>query len=310
MRSSALHNAVARLREAAVDAAWRQWNAIFTLARARRPAQGIVDPEALLVFSMWLRPHEPRVWSAATVWASVAPRLLSVQRTKNIVKVFPADVTSSLDEFAHTAVSRGGDARWRSVVSGSPVMSPPHRTESASPRFGTPAALMLRIRLALGIGIKSDVLSYLVGCVGAAATVQEIADATYYYGRAVRRAVEELAAGGFVRARSTVPASYAADLEAWARLLDFDTDNPPAWHSWVNLYGFVVRLCEWLPTLDDAAPVVTASEARDLLAEWAPKLDALQALAPRPGTHPGEEFLKYFEGQILAALTDYVASAV
>jgi len=86
---------------------------------------------------------------------------------------------------------------------------------------------MLRLRLGMGVGIKADVLSFLLGRVGGHATIQEIAQATHYYGRAVRRAVEELAAAGFVQSRSTAPASFRVDMSKWHYVLDFDPDDPP-----------------------------------------------------------------------------------
>lgn len=305
-----LNNSVECLREAAIDAAWRQWNAIFTFAKADRPAQGIVDPEALLLFSMWSAEYEPRTWSAAYVWARVGPRLLSVQRTKNVLKLFPSSIEPRVHEFANVAVALAGDARWRSLTSDDPVESRRPRTETASRRLTSPAALMLRLRLAQGTGIKADVLAYLIGHAGGSRTVQQITDATRYYGRAVRRSVEELAAGGFVQLRATAPASYSVDLYAWARLLDLDVDNPPAWRPWVGTYAFVAAVSEWLSNNPPDSPIVAASEARDLLSTWGAEIDVLNVWLPASGQYPGEIFLDVFIPKILGALTDYLGSGV
>ena len=82
MSAKRVASAIARLREATAEAAWAQWSAIFTVAASRRPARAIVDPEALLLISLLLRDHEPRLWSAVVLWAQVGARLLSVQRAK------------------------------------------------------------------------------------------------------------------------------------------------------------------------------------------------------------------------------------
>ena len=61
MSDKQVAKAISDLREAAAEAAWTQWGAIFSLEASRRPAQSIVDPEALLLVSMALRDHEPRL---------------------------------------------------------------------------------------------------------------------------------------------------------------------------------------------------------------------------------------------------------
>src|SRR5213080_2951658 len=108
--------AIAELREAAARAAWTQWGAIFTFPASRRPAKSIVDPEALLLGSLALREHEPRLRGVVQLWARYESRLLSVQRAKNLVPRFRGAVRERLAAFARLAVTEGGDLRWRSVA--------------------------------------------------------------------------------------------------------------------------------------------------------------------------------------------------
>jgi len=86
------------LREAAARAAWTQWGAIFTFPASRRPAQAIVDPEALLLGSLVLSQHEPRLRGVVQLWARYGSRLLSVQRAKNLALQFPAAVREHFSE--------------------------------------------------------------------------------------------------------------------------------------------------------------------------------------------------------------------
>src|SRR5947207_1386611 len=109
-------SAIAELREAAAHAAWTQWGAIFSFPASRRQAHAIVDPEALVLGSLALREHEPRLRGVVQLWARYESRLLSVQRIKNLGSLFPAGVRERLAEFARLAVTEGGDLRWRSVA--------------------------------------------------------------------------------------------------------------------------------------------------------------------------------------------------
>ena len=310
MSSPRIVSAVAGLREVAARTAWTQWGAIFTSAGSRRTARAIVDPEALLLGSLALMGHEPRLWRVARLWARYGARLLSVQRAKNIGRLFPAAVVEQLGEFARLAVTDGGDVRWGSLASDSAEAAQARRREPQANWLleGGPA-LVLRLRLGFGVGIKADVVAHLIGLGGGGATVQQIAKATQYYGRAVRRAIEELAASGFIEARSTAPASYRVDLGKWAELLAINTDDPPAWRPWVSVYAFVAALDAWASDPAPRSAFVLASEARDLLTAHAPALEPAGVRLPAPGRHRGEGYLEPF-GQVLKGLVEFLDLAV
>ncbi|MGH7427711.1 MAG: hypothetical protein ACREJ4_05055 [Candidatus Methylomirabilaceae bacterium] len=300
--------AIAALREAAARAAWTQWGAIFTLPASRRPARSIVDPEALLLGSFALSDHEPRLAGVVRLWARYESRLLSVQRAKNLASRFPSAVRQRLGEFARVAMTDGGDLRWRSVAGRSAGSTANHRDRQATPVLEGGPPLMLRLRLGMGVGIKPDVIAHLIGIAGGRAPVQLIARATAYHGRAVRRALEELAAAGFVESRPTVPVSYRVDARKWAELLAIDPDEPPPWRSWAALYSFVAALDEWSRTLPADSDFVLASEARGILLAHGPALDGAVQL-PMLERYRGEALLDPFvEG--LKSCAEFVEAVV
>ncbi len=308
MSSQPITNAIAAVREAATRAAWSQWGAIFTPAAGRKPARAIVDPEALLLASLVVSGHEPRLWRVARLWARYGARLLSVQRVKNLGRRFPSSVAEPLGEFALLAMADGGDLRWRSLAADSAKAKPSGRREpEANPVLEGGPALMLRLRLGFGVGIKPDVVSYLVGQAGGGATVQQIAAGIQYYGRAVRRAIEDLVASRFIEARSTSPESYRIDLGKWAELLAMDVDEPPAWRPWAGLYAFVAALEAWGsgPTPDSA--FVLASEARDLALEHAAAIESAGVRLSSLRLDRGEAYLEPF-GKALRDLARFLDS--
>lgn len=285
--------AIADLRDATARAAWVQWGAIFTFPATRQRASAIVDPEALLLGSFAVSSQERRLPTVTYLWARYQSSLLSVQRAKNLAARFPKGLQEELSRFALIALHEGGDLRWRSIAAGSmKTTSDTGRQKHGSPVLEGPASIMLRLRLGLGVGIKPDVVAYLIGLAGARATVQGIAEATAYYARAVRRAVEELAAAGFVEPRPTAPASYRVDNRKWADLLAFDAKDPPAWRSWASFYAFVAAVSEWAVTLPDS-DLVLASEARDLLLKHGSALEGSVRLPYIEGT-TGDALLPLF----------------
>ena len=292
------------LLQAAVRTCSTQWSAISTAVPTGRPARAIVDPEALLLASMALAKYEARLWRVCQIWARSGSRLLSVQRVKNLTGNVIATPEEYLAGFAWIAVTDGNDNRWHKLARREAPRSsrwePP-----ATPLVNHPAALTLRLRLGMGVGIKADVLCFLVGMVGVHATIQEIALATGYYGRAVRRAVEELAAARFVQSRSTSPASFRVDMNKWHQPLDFDLDDPPAWRSWAAGYGFVVAVLDWIRSELPDSETVAVSAARRLMTTHSEAL-AAAGMAPLPSGATGlepfrrvlEEFARYLEAAV------------
>ncbi len=74
-------------REAAVTVAWRQWAALGSMASSGKRARSMVDPEALILLSLALRDHERRLSDVIHQWVVHGVRLLSVQRTKNLLTI-------------------------------------------------------------------------------------------------------------------------------------------------------------------------------------------------------------------------------
>jgi hypothetical protein len=282
-------------RAVAAELAWRQWAALGPVAASPRGARSIVDPEALLLLSLQRMDDEARLARLIPWWATVGARLLSVQRVKNLLAEYPPGLASAVGRFAWTAVREGGDHRWRSVAGRTGTGDARKKDLGASPNVATPPALMLRLRLAFGVGIKADVLAYLLGMGGAACTVQEVARATRYYPRAVRRALEELAVARVVLAAATAPISYHADASAWAAVLGL-RDGPPPWRPWADAFLLITHLLEWLEDFQvaGASAYLQSSTARDLADVHLNAFQQFGVSPPSSDAFPGEAYLDPF----------------
>jgi hypothetical protein len=287
MSLPALSSTAGVLREALLEAAWAQWRGLGNWGGEGRPARSVVDPEALVLGSLWLEPAEKRLWRLLRVWAGVGARWLSVQRLKNLRLAYPEVVRDRLSRFAWECLNAGGDPRWKQLAKGPRSDTVLRGSElEASPEFRGPAALMLRLRVGLGVGVKADVLAFLIGRGGGKQTIGEATAAVRYHRRAVQRAVDELAAAGFVTALATAPASYQAPLAAWGALLDLG-GAPPLWRYWHQLYAFGAALDLAAQETARKTPYLQSSRARDLVEEHRSALAlsgiAIAEVAPAPG---------------------------
>jgi hypothetical protein len=293
--------AVTRLREAATDAAWRQWCAVSSLPppSGSGRASSVIDPEALVLASLALRDRERRLWDVLVWWAGTGARLLSVQRMKRLLREYRSEDERRLREFALQAMWRG-DRRWGSLV-GRAVRevreaAPIAREKSFGPRsrLVEPAALLFRLRAAFGVGARSDLLAFLISMRGTGCPIRRIAEATYYTARTLSAAADEMALARIIHASGGRPVEYHVRPGAWVDLLELG--EPPPWRYWGSLYAFVCRVDAWVAAadFDTATDYLLSTRARDLALEHRDTFARNRIFVPRPEDHPGEQYLDAF----------------
>jgi len=298
MPEKGLAKALHQLREASLGTLWRQWSALGAAIAGERWGRSIVDPEGLVLASLSLTEEERRLWDVLYWWVKVGAPLLSVQRIKNLAVRFPESTRARLGAFAHLAHREGRDFRWRSLESAPPEKA--IRSEkklSGDPQLHHPAALMLRLRVGLGVGVKADLVAFLLATGGAWVTVKGIAEGLSYTPRAIHRAVDALVAARFIQATMATPAAYRVDPKAWGPLLE-PSGKPLAWRYWPPVFALVGDLAEWAGgegALPKATTYVLSSRARDLVEQHRVAFVRNQIEIPRPEDYPGETYLQAFE---------------
>lgn len=304
-----------RAREAGTQAAWRQWASLgaSALRGQEGDAQAIVDPEALLLVSLYLEPAERRLGDFTRWWAEVGSELLSVQRTKTLLRRFPPEAEERLQVFAGWAVE-SGDKRWRRYAhdgsgAGTSERSMERGRKGADrPRLQAFPALMLRLRAGFGVSAKADVLAYLLGINEREVSTQETADATAYSRATVGGALGDMARAGFIRETGDRSARYFAPARPWTRLLGFGdrpgpgdgtaSDRPPPWRYWSGLFAFLAKTDRWAQGADDSSGYVLSSRARDLFERHKPAFERNRIDVPRPEEYRGADYLEGFEETI------------
>jgi len=301
------------LREAGATAAWIQWQALGAQAAAPRAPSAIVDPEALVLFSLWLADQEPRVRDFLRGFAGLGTRLLSVQRLKGAMSAFPAGTEQRVGGFAALVLAAGKDPRWSRLATTSPPSppSPARAGKVASPtlRLHQPGSLLLRLRTGFGVDVRTDTLAYLIGRSGSRAGVREIAEDLCYAKYSVRLACGSLADAGLIVSKAERPVTYYADPRRWSAVLGLRTES--AWHPWVSVYALVLRLEEFLagPRLAAVSESLAASLAREFVMEHAQVLTQLQLDVPDQRAHLREAYLPAFE-RTVGALAEWLEASV
>lgn len=267
------------LAEAFVDCVWTQWTLLGSTAAARRRpgAAPPIDPEALLLASLIVRDREPRLDDVMRGWLHANAALVSVQRLRNLAPHYAGLADGSGRErlrwLAQVALTEAKDARWRGLAAaeGAPVAdaaSVRARAKTAPPALRPTAAhhLMLRLRLGLGVGIKADVVAFLLGQRGAWHPIRDITLALAYTSAPLRRALDDLADGEFIERRRGHPVRYRAVHARWQVLLAL-RDDGAAWGAWDARFRFASAWLAWAraPRAVALTEYVFSVEARALL---------------------------------------------
>jgi hypothetical protein len=291
------------VRQTAADVAWTQWSALTAAAASAGHAHAMVDPEALVLLSLAFRAHERRLADLVAGLARTGTRQLSVQRMGALVDVYSTRAQEGLREFAWAA-AEAGDHRWAPHADSPSADAAPARIKALGKlRVMNGPALMLRLRGGLGVGVKADLLAFLLGLHGAPATLKVMALATGYTARGLRKAAEEMAVAGFIQQADETPVSFGADHRAWAAVLRLnETARPggragiPRWRYWSLVFAFLTAVDEWVAAAEQEAwsDYVASSRARDMVQDHAPRLRLAGISLPDPREATGAAYLDDF----------------
>ena len=265
------HKIINEVRETTLHFLWRQWRVIGASVSSEGQARTIVDPEALILMSLWLLKEERRLADVTVTWVRLNSRLLSIQRLRNAVSEFPKVVRHRLAWLAEMGMTDAKDARWQSLRSGPTeefgVRKPKER--AITPKLNTWATLMLQMRRGMGVGAKADVLTCVLGTSAGNTgwgSVAGIAGTVAYSTLSVRKAADDLSDARFIRSLETVEGErtsrrmYSVDGTAWSQLLKLSMYQP-GWGYWLERFRFIIDLVTWLDEMAARSATAYALDA-------------------------------------------------
>lgn len=233
------------LEEVITRVAWHQWRAIGGSAASKERWHSIVDPEALILASLFLADRESRIEDILLSWVEANAPLLSVQRLKNLQNAYPAEVRSRVAAFARRAKALARHPRWSALskeTESEALPALPDVRRATRVPTGDAGSLLLRMRMAFGVGVKADVLSMALGN-RRPVTVREVAENLGYTVVGIRTAVHDLSRAGFIVPVSDKPLAFTAPNNQWQALLGLSTQ--PHWATWHHWFAFAIDYVTW-----------------------------------------------------------------
>jgi len=263
---------------------WRQWSQLGVPGEIEFRDTWIIDPEALLLFTLEIGRREPRLFDEVLDWSISNGRLISIQRLKNLSKKFGDQSAEILAAFAAILDSYDPKRRWKSLRRSTSDIEVRQaffldNCGNELPLFGelderflsqgylrgefTPRGMSLpvptepisnlvfKLRCLTGLGPRVESISYLL--THESARAGQISRAAGYSQPSVTETLHDLKRSGLVHVSGKN--LYSADKPRWNQFLEMD-DPLPRWIDWPGVF----RACTLLNGFISSAGTEDLSE--------------------------------------------------
>jgi hypothetical protein len=270
-----------QFQEQIFDFLWRQWSTLGIAGATKSKDNRIIDPEALLLFSLGVCRYEPRLFDEIIDWLFQNGHFINVQRLQQIQVKYNFNCGPQLSAIAELLAKKSSyQLKWSGLAKkyyqehketlffdkeGEALPCPTDK--NANPEFlshglrrgqinlrgysqafdlQNPACLLLRLRALLGINARAEILCLL-------ASVKEIhpseaARLTAYYQKTIQTTLVEMAQSGVILTRTSKKEKFYRLKPGVLDELLKSNGESAQWINWRPLFKTVEiiwrRLCE------------------------------------------------------------------
>lgn len=261
--------------ESILNFLWRQWSALGVAGGARAEDEWVIDPEALLLFSLEMGRFEPRLFDEVLDWLTINGKWLDNQRLRSIMRKSGEDACRLLGTAASFLSNEMGSYRrkWQALSGlqkskinikeeilfkakdGIPFPYPQEispvfqkhgylRENFSLRKMTRPVPVVARcnlrflLRALFGVGSRSECILYLM--THEAGHPAEVARAIGISVRGTQDTLIELSGSGLVltRIKGKRKIEYWLSRKRWGEfLLGANFVELPVWLDWISLFS-------------------------------------------------------------------------
>lgn len=261
---------------------WRQWSALGVAGGARAEENWVIDPEALLIFSLQMARYEPRLFDEILDWLVINGKWVDIHRLRGITKAKDEKTQRLMSAVAHylSHEAKSYQRKWRvlgtlkkhdsdvpsemlfQTKQGKPYPKPREestvfrdygflresfslRKMSKSVSVVAKCNIRFLLRAFFGIGSRSECVLYLL--THEAGHPAEVANAIGISVRGAQDALIELSESGlvFTRIKGKRMMEYWLSQERWWKFLfgmNYEEIKRPVWLDWISLYSALMNV--------------------------------------------------------------------
>jgi hypothetical protein len=252
--------------EGVLNSIWRQWCRMGVAGSVGQKDPWVIDPEPLLAFTTEVARHDARMFDEVMDWLVRNGNWINTQRLSTVVHQDNVGDKAVLGAIASWMAEQDKSMKWRGLaqrtVSAARTPAEPlfHTAKGRAPRpssaadvhfqrYGLvrdtvrtrgmtqsvnmkdPANIMFKSRAVFGIGIRADVMAYMVTTEGA--HPRDMARILGYNHMRVQEVLVGLAEAGVAFVRPVGRAKqYWIDRDKWRSVLVGEQCSTPQWVNW------------------------------------------------------------------------------
>ncbi len=318
-----LNNFKQEFVDSQIEIAWRQWSAIGISANTPLERKRVIDPEALLVFTLSIGPHDKRLFETTLEWLCKYSDWLSVSRLKAALSLFcqpnhPMNegiiAPEVLAVFKEVIEPQG--PRWRSIVRFIDKQTKPRESSSLSinlkPRgvlepinFRRPVLVELQLRAIFGVEARASVFVFLL--FNDDGNSNSIAKAIFADQGNVYKILEKwVNAGIVVKASGYKTTTYSlTEKNDWLNLLGLDSEL--MFLNWMHTFHVLSRITAVLNKKPWATDdYLAASFFRDVMSDLRTVAKQLEISLPEPTRYPGAKFFEPLSHALIKVVNEMI----
>ncbi|RKY04633.1 MAG: hypothetical protein DRP56_09810 [Planctomycetota bacterium] len=289
-----------QFQEHILDFLWQQWGTLGIAGVSKSKNHRIIDPEALLLFSLSVCRYEPRLFDEIIDWLFQNGQFINVQRLQQIQKKYDFHCGPQLSAIAELLSKKSSyKLKWSGLAEKyyqkpteplffdkdrNPLPCPEDkdvnhefinhglrrgsvnlRGYSQSFDLYNPACLLLRLRALLGINARAEILCLLASA--KEVHPSEAARRTAYYQKTVQTTLVEMSQSGVILTRTSKKEKFYRLKPDILDTLLKPNGKPPTWINWPDFLKIVETI--WLKTSKLSTmtidPLLLISELKKLM---------------------------------------------
>ncbi|MCX6997925.1 MAG: hypothetical protein NTV49_12775 [Kiritimatiellaeota bacterium] len=284
--------------EGVLNFVWRQWCRMGVVGSMGPRAPWVSDPEPVLAFTTEVARHDARMFDEVLDWLARNGHWLNTQRLATVIKQDHVGDQAVLGAIASWMVEQDKSMKWRGLAQRTlaaarttkePLfhtakgksLRPPEGADAHFARYGLvretvrprgltpsvnmkdPVNIVFTCRAVFGIGIRADVMAFLLTTEGA--HPREVARTLGYNHMRVQKVLVGLAEAGVARVRPAGRAKqYWIDRDKWRSVLMGEQAATPRWVNWRALTRGLTAIwrAAWALAEDRADEYIFSSKMR------------------------------------------------
>lgn len=217
-----------QLAEPTLKLLWSLWTELGVAGLHRYHADCLVDPEALLLVTLWLGQDDPRLLEEARDWCSRYSHLISLQRLKGLARSFNLPIILNTLPILEDWLRKSSQPQAKSLSGKSTLLS-----------LTNPALLMLRLGAMFGVGSRAACLTIFLNQPDHLLGITEITAVTGFSKQNIANTLNSFHLGGLLY-RTEVANRLQYRLSKPKALIALIEPLPQYQTGWLFILSFIV----------------------------------------------------------------------